>query len=499
MISYMKSAILIYKSALIVFFGIMFSRVLGYFSRLVIAREGLEIYGIYNLALFMVQFVVPLTLFGLGTGLMRYLGHYDGKKEVVKKDIAITSSISIILMFSLFFFLVFFFLSQNIENLFDKPGLGLFLRYFAFAIPFLSLISIFSSILKSYNRVFSLVLITSIIQSILELVCLYFLFSLGYQSTALILSVLLPNFVTMILLFYYSKKDFSFNFRYFDKELFYYSLPLIPIAIALPYLSLIDTIILGYFSSSSDVAIYNAGLPTSQMVLIFSTAILTVFLPLISKISSKGKSIIKEYLFVFRAILFSTIPFLVFSTLFSKEIMIGLFGEAYSGAAIPFIILTFAYSLYGLSLPAHNILILRKQQKKILNIVISVLLVNILLNFILIPYSINQFDNGSYGAAFSKLISFLVLGLSIIYSTKKTEKVKMFDKENYKIITSSLISIIFIYFIAKLITTHSILILLFYLITYLILYIVFLYLTGFFKKQDYLVLKEIKKFKKSDY
>lgn len=495
----MGSANLIYKSALIVFLGIMFSRILGYFSRVIIAREGLEIYGIYNLALFMVQFAVPLILLGLGTGLMRYLGHYEGKKETKKKDIAITSSISVVLILSLVFFFFFFFFSQNIEDIFGKPGLAVFLRYFAFALPFLSLVSLLSSVLKSYNRIVSLVLITSIIQSILELTCLYVLFSLGYQSTALIISVLLPNIASLILLVYYAKKDFSFNFKYFDKELFYYSLPLIPIALVLPYLSLIDTIILGYLSSASDVAIYNAGLPTSQIVLIFSTAILTIFLPLISKRNSEGKSIIKEYLFVFRGIFFATAPFLIISILFSERILVSLFGELYSSASIPFIILTLTYSLYGLSLPAHNILILRKKQKMLLYLTLGVLFINVVLNFLLIPYSIEHFGNGSYGAALSKLISFSILSLSILYSVRKLEKFAIIDKDSYKIIISSLISMFCVYLMTKIVGAHSIKMLLVYLIIYSFIYLVFLYNIGFFKKQDYLILREMLNFKKFNY
>ncbi|MEK6890322.1 MAG: oligosaccharide flippase family protein [Nanoarchaeota archaeon] len=495
----MKSANLIYKSALIVFLGIMFSRILGYFSRVIIAREGLEIYGIYNLALFMVQFVIPLILLGLGTGLMRYLGHYDGKKQIKKKDIAITSSISVVLVLSIVFFFFFFFFSQNIEYLFDKPGLAGFLRYFAFAIPFLSLISLLSSVLKSHNRIVSLVLVTSIIQSILELVCLYFLFSLGYQSTALIISVLLPNILSLMLLVYYSKKDFSFNFTYFDKSLFYYSLPLMPIALVASYLSLIDTIILGYLSSATDVAIYNAGLPTSQIVLIFSTALLTIFLPLISKKNSKGKNIIEEYVFVFRGILFATAPFLIFSILFSEQILISLFGEPYVSAASSFIILTIAYSLYGLSLPAHNVLILRKKQKILLYLTLGVLFINILLNFLLIPYSIEQFGNGAYGAALSKLVSFFILSLSIIYSVKKLERFTIIDKDAYNIIISSLISMFGVYLMTKIVGVYSTKMLLVYLIIYSMIYILLLYNMGFFKKQDYLPLRELMNFKKINY
>lgn len=495
----MNSANILYKSALIVFLGIMFSRILGYFSRVIIAREGLEIYGIYNLALFIVQFVVPLILLGLVTGLMRYLGHYQGKKKTEKKDVAITSSISVVLVLSLVFFLFFFFFSQNIEDIFGKPGLAVFLKYFAFAIPFLSLISLLSSVLKSYNRVVSLVLVTSIIQSVLELVCLYVLFSLGYQSTALISSVLIPNIISCILLFYYSRRDFSFNFKYFDKELFYYSLPLIPVALALPYLSLIDTIILGYLSSASDVAIYNAGLPTSQIVLIFSTAILTIFLPLISKRNAEGKSIKEEYTFVFRGILFSTAPFLIFSILFSERILISLFGEAYISASGSFIILTLAYSLYGLSLPAHNILILRKKQKVLLYLTLGVLLINVLLNFILISYSIEKLGNGSFGAALSKLISFLILSLFIIYKVRKIEKFTILDKDSYKIIISSLISMFCVYLMTKIAGAYSTKILLVYLIIYLALYLFLLHNMSFFKKQDYSILKEMLIFKKFNY
>jgi len=487
----MKNNSLISKFAIYVFIGVMFSRVLGYLYRVVIARYSVESYGLYNLGLFLVQLVVPIALLGLSLGIPYYVGHYQGKSDKKSENRAVTTSIWVVSAISLILFLLFYFGDNLIAGFFGKPGLAIFVKYFAFLIPITALVSLFSSVLKANNKVFHMVLFVSIVQSILEVILIYFLIKGGLAEKALILSVLIPAFITLLGVSYFTLKQFSFDTSKFDNELILYSLPLFPIAFVFSFMTLMDSLMLGYFSSVSDVAFYNAALPTAQIILVFSSALLTVFLPLISKKNALGKKVGEEYYFVLRGIFFCTLPFLIISLLFNERIITMLFGNAYLSGATAFSILTLAYFVYGISQPANNVLMMLKHQKKLLVITLSLFIVNFVLNLFLIPYSINKYGGGTIGASLATFVSFFLLAIALFFLTYKYADIKPLGRGLGKIIFASFISLAVVYTLRKLIGIIEIKVFFVYLIIYVVIYIFILYEVKFFEKKEVDLLKRM--------
>lgn len=486
----MKSLNIIFKSAILVFFGIMFSRLFGYLFRLIIARSGLEIYGSYSFALSVIQFAMPFALIGLGGGLLRYLGHYSGKKDNERINLAVSTSIKIVFVLSFFVFLLFFFFSEQIASMLNKPNLGEYLRVFSWLIPINAFIAIFAAILKANHRIEKLVLGTSIVQSALEVALLITLFRKGFEFQAISISIILSTFVSLLILFIFSRKDYEFKFKGFDKELVLFSLPLLP-GTAYVFTSLVDTLFLGYFSTVKDVALYNAALPTAQMLLIFPYSFLAVFLPLIARKHAENYSIKQEYNFVVKWIFIFTIPCLLFVFLFSGEMMHYLFGEKYIPAAVSFIFLTAAYFIYGFGLPSGNLFQMIKKTKINLFITLITFFLNIILNFVFIPISLSYFGNAVYGVSFATLLTFLITGsLTIAWAYRLTGK-HPFKFIYLKIIFSSLASLLVVFIIGKFSSIDG----LFYLaligIFYLLIYAIINHLFGVFDNRDALVLKNI--------
>ena len=62
-----------------------------------------------------------------------------------------------------------------------------------------------------------------------------------------------------------------------DKELFAFSFPMLFACIAGLVMGWTDTLMLGYFASSADVGIYNAALPTAQLIRSIPAAFATIF------------------------------------------------------------------------------------------------------------------------------------------------------------------------------------------------------------------------------
>ena len=88
---------LIMKSSMIVFIGLLLSKIFTYLYRIIIARYfGPEVYGIFSLAFMVVGWFVAFFSFGLSEGLLRYIPFYRGKKE--------KSKINYIFKFSFVFF-----------------------------------------------------------------------------------------------------------------------------------------------------------------------------------------------------------------------------------------------------------------------------------------------------------------------------------------------------------------------------------------------------------
>ena len=76
---------LLAKSSIIVFIGVFISKIALYFYRAIIARYfGIESYGLFSLAILVLNLVVAISLLGLSEGIVRYATIYRGKKQFKK-------------------------------------------------------------------------------------------------------------------------------------------------------------------------------------------------------------------------------------------------------------------------------------------------------------------------------------------------------------------------------------------------------------------------------
>src|SRR3989338_8513967 len=102
---------LIVKTSMIVLIGIIISKIALYAYRVVIARHfGPEAYGLFSLALMILNLFVAISALGLNEGLLRYISIYRGKKdnknivylfETLKKISFISSIFAALLLFLL--------------------------------------------------------------------------------------------------------------------------------------------------------------------------------------------------------------------------------------------------------------------------------------------------------------------------------------------------------------------------------------------------------------
>ncbi len=84
-------------------------------------------------------------------------------------------------------------------------------------------------------------------------------------------------------------------------------------------------------------------------------------------------------------ILAVSFPVILLTTMFSKEIVVILFGSQYAPSAPALLILGWAYGFYALNLPSHSVLGSTKEMRYFLPVLAGSFVLNVALNFLLIP------------------------------------------------------------------------------------------------------------------
>ena len=480
----------ILKSASIILGATIFSTILGYIFKIIIAQKDIELYGLYSLTYSIILFLVPIVVLGLNIGILKYSAHYKGKNNKDRENIAISTSLKIVSIFSIMVSLIIFFFSNFISSFF-KLDISHSLKLFSPLVFILSISALFFSILISNKKIKELALSKNIIQSLLELLILITILFFALNISGIALALILSNLIMLALVYYFSKNSFKIQ-RGFDKSLVIFSLSTAFIFIIADLLTKIDTIILGHFVNLREIAMYNVAMPTAQTLILISIALLSVFLPTISEKHSKNQSIKTEYKKTFHWILLLTIPLAVLLIVFSKKVIEIFFGTNYYLASIPLSILAATLLVFSLSRPSFNVLLMLNKTKTLIKISGLIIIIDIILNFILIPISIKYCQNGIYGASIATGISFIILSILTMKYAKKYTKISLFDKTTFKIALSGILASIPLIIIKSIVKNQNLLEIIIYLILFGIIYISCLFVLKCFDEEDkkiYLAIK----------
>jgi O-antigen/teichoic acid export membrane protein len=220
------------------------------------------------------------------------------------------------------------------------------------------------------------------------------------------------------------------------------------------------TSILGTYASG----IYNVALPLSTLLLVFLSPIFSYFFPLFSKYYNDNKidKIKKIFKLYYKYTFLIFFPIFVILIFFSEYLILILFNEHYLDANIPLKILLINIFIYMYS--SLNLVFMDStgNQRKKIQILTWILLINILLNYILIK------KIGVIGAAISTVISQITLLLLIIKKSNKILNMQLTPNLNIAFVFFPTIIIIgFIKFFLSLFYLKLFFLIIFILIYYL--------------------------------
>ena len=387
--------------------------------------------GRYDFVRSTVMIIGGVALMGTNQAIIYYSGLLKAKNSMGSIKSIYFKMLKIIAMTSFAFLFLYLFLSvQNksiINSIFNKPdAFNLVFKSFAVLIFFTSTMLNIDTI-RAIEKTMMSELYRNIFRYTPVFIGAVVLFFTNRQD--LIVDVYLAGFFILsvissihVLLFFkkgsYTQKN---RLSYTTKEILKVSTPMAISAMAYFVMQSIDVIILAIYEGFDKLAYYSVSVKLATLIALALLSVNIVVAPKIAELYEKKKTkemqeIIKKSTRIIFIISVVTLLFLVF---FSETIL-GLFGQNYLVAKQALIILIFAQFFNSLSGPGAIYLNMTKRQGVLNKILLTGLIVNIGLNFYLIP------SYGISGAAIATLISFVFWNLIIILYIYHKDRVKVF-------------------------------------------------------------------------
>jgi len=171
----------------------------------------------------------------------------------------------------------------------------------------------------------------------------------------------------------------------------------------------IDQVILKHLLGPESVGVYDVAVRLSELWLFVPSIIATSLYPAI--VNAKKSSVVeykRRLLNLLGILLAFSLPLVCVLLLISEPLILFLYGEAFSEAINIFRIYAWSSIILSIYVVTHHFLITENHRKTIFVTTLCAALINIALNYLLIPHL------GTAGAAWSTLIAYLVLILPLI-------------------------------------------------------------------------------------
>ncbi|MFC1648313.1 flippase [Nanoarchaeota archaeon] len=409
--------------------GTVITSILAYVFRFVLIKElSIEDYGLYYAIISIFLFATTLIELGRNPAIVKFASEQLAKsrkacvKYLIQYYLKFTAKLSI-----LFIILVFAAADFLAKNYFKDPRaywifivLGIFYALYVVLLNFISTLFIAFQDGKNHSMY-------DVFKIILQVVLLFVFLHQGFGIWSPIIAVTLGQLGASIVFYtVFVKKHFQGFFKLKSKPV-----PLGPVA-GFAYASVLysmgtyilnytDTYMLTYFTDLAEVGLYNVAAPTARIVMFFSLAITLLIAPIASTLyAKKQKKVLSEVInmvykiglvfFLPMALVLISYPGLVLATLFSSE---------HAAAAMPLMILSIS-SIFALFF-SINVNFFNGIGRPEINtkIIAAVAVLNVLLNFLLIP------KWGMSGAAISTMTGYLIMCIASFIVIKRLNAISL--------------------------------------------------------------------------
>jgi len=399
----------------LLFIGLIVELGVSFFAKALIARVlGPVNYGGVSLGVTTLGLVSTITLLGLHTGVGRYLPRVDSKAE--RRGILLSAFQIVVPVTTVAGVLVFVFAEPIAKHVFTDTSTSIYIRIFGLAIPFAAVMKLTIGVIRGLQRSAPKVVVQNITPPVTRFtaVAVAVLFSAGAIGIATAYAVAYVIAAVIGLYYVITRTELLENIKpiYMYGELLSFSVPLVISAAMGFILTDLDTFMLGYFSTTRDVGVYNVVYPLAQILTTGLTAFAFLFMPVLSKLDAEGATseMCRTYQIVTKWIFMGTFPIFLVVALFPEMTIRVTFGSEYMEGATALTLLAVAYFTHTIAGPNGNTLTSIGRTQLIMwdNLAVGVL--NAILNLVLIP------EYGYFGAGVATAVSYVVL--NILYSAQ---------------------------------------------------------------------------------
>ena len=423
----MKSTEKTLRLFVIIGIGTLFSQFVAFWEKFLLSRYlGPSNFGLFSLAISMVNLILFFIYFGIPTGIVRFSSVYLSKREYEKWNGLIVFAIRFSLIGGLIFALLTFGFADRIADFYKKDEMGILIKIIAPSILFLLFSDYVSAMYMGMSdptfkagfrgiffntfRIILYALGVIFSYSLLQFSMLYTLSTLGLFTIALFK---LPK----------TRPEYGFEFEV--KKLLGFSFPIALMSVFTLFMGKIDNIILGHLINVKTVGFYSIAFFMARMLRFPLNIASESYFPMASYHYGKGEmdALNNLYKSISAWVFFLTAPIFIGALFFAKPIIRIIFGGSYLPSVRSFEILLFGhfflicFGLFGVTISSVG------RTRALFYTSITSTILNILLDILLIPvWGMNGAAIGSAGSiVFYAFINFLFLRKKFNLSPFKKE------------------------------------------------------------------------------
>ena len=407
----MDNSIKIGKQSAISFSGMGLGQIFRYFFTTLLARwAGIELLGLYSISNAVTRIFEVIGKLGLDQGVLRAVSR---EEEQLGKQSVILSALKMGLISSMVFMLVQILIADWLSTyIFHQTSLlTMVITIHALSLPLYILIHISAFSTQAYKLLKHKIFVSEIqnpLILLLAMVVFYFSFS---AESAIMLPVVISSVFGVITISIFLRKVTGVSLLClmvgkFNRDLLYYSLPIMFMSILGTVLHWTDVFMLGYFTDTSTVGLYHPAARTAGIIRMVLISFMGIYGPIMAEMYAKKLQLEMEHMFklVTRWVTTFSLPFVILMLIYPKKVMLIFGSDFISGYPILMILVTAAFiqAVFGIGGTTLNMTGFPK-----INLINTFIAcgINICLNIILIP------KMGAVGAALATLITLVFIAL----------------------------------------------------------------------------------------
>jgi O-antigen/teichoic acid export membrane protein len=360
------------RGATISFFGQGMGRFFNYATQIALAwMYGPAQFGSYALGITLVQMANVLAQLGIDNGVVRYVAHYRAQKDVSRIRGTILLALCIPLTVSLVLTcLIFLGAAFLADDVFNSPSLATMFRLFSLSLPALTVMNMALYATQGFQNMRYTAYVSQILQPLTNLGFIVIFYLVGVNILGAVGAYIVSMLGGSILALHYLKQVFpklvdrESPARFETRALLNASWPLTVFSFTQRANSWTAVLVLGVFTTTSSVGIFNAAARTATLSSLILFAFNGIFSPIISNLYGKGLSdaLGRLYRNVSRWVFTGAFAVFLITVLLCKDVL-AIFGPEFVAGWTVLIILAGGELFNSAVGPTQRVLSMTRHQK----------------------------------------------------------------------------------------------------------------------------------------